>query len=113
MLLTILSSVSLLRTFEQKCLDYSHGSVASSDFMTLGTEACKCDFPCTRYQYDTILSSSLLGSYKIRDEIKSHEKSRDLLPRYQEAVEISAQVKMFPFYLESFGIVQIKNAKYS
>ena len=94
MLLNILSNTSLMLTFEQKCLDYSHTSVASSDFVTLGTGACKCDFPCTRYQYDTILSSSLLDSYKIRDEIKSHEKSRDLLPRYQEAVEISAQVKV-------------------
>ena len=102
MLLNIVSNVSLLRTFEQKCLDCSHASVASSDFVTLGTGACKCDFPCTRYHYDTILSSSLLDSYKIRDEIKSHEKSGDLLPRYQEAVEISAQVEVPPFCLKPF-----------
>ena len=64
--------------------------------MTLGADVCNCEVPCIRYQYDAILSSSLLDSYKIRDEIKVHEKSRELLPRYQEAVEISAQVKTFP-----------------
>ena len=58
-----------------------------------------CDVPCVRHQYDAILSSSLLDKYKIRDEIKSHEKARELLPRYQEAVEISAQVKCFEFIL--------------
>ena len=66
-----------------------------SDIVTLGTGVCKCDVPCVRHQYDAILSSSLLDKYKIRDEIKSHEKSRELLPRYQEAVEISAQVNTF------------------
>ena len=65
------------------------------DIVTLGTGACKCDVPCIQHQYDAVLSSSLLDSYKIRDEIKSHEKSRELLPRYQEAVDISAQVNIF------------------
>ena len=65
------------------------------DIVTLGTGACKCDVPCTQHLYDVILSYSLLDTYKIRDEIKSHEKSRDLLPRYKEAVEISAQVNVW------------------
>ena len=60
--------------------------------MTLGTGVCNCDVPCTRHHYDAILSSSLLDTFKIRDEIKSHKKSQDILPRYQEAVEVSAQV---------------------
>ena len=63
-----------------------------ADVVTLGSAACNCDIPCTHYQYETTLSSSLLDAIKIRDEIKSHEKSRELLPRYQEALEVSAQV---------------------
>ena len=85
-LLDELLEIGILFLSSQKCL------FSFSDLVTLGTGVCKCDVPCTRHQYDAILSSSLLDSYKIRDEIKSHEKSRELLPRYQEAVEISAQV---------------------
>ena len=69
------------------------------DIVTLGTGVCKCDVPCVRHRYDAVLSSSLVDSYKIRDQIKSHEKSRDLLSRYQEAVEISAQVNIFLIYI--------------
>ena len=76
------------------CIDYVCVCMFS-DIMTLGTGVCNCDVPCVRHQYDAILSSSLLDKYKIRDEIKSQEKSRGLLPRYQKAVAISAQVKMF------------------
>ena len=71
-----------------------------SDIVTLGTGICKCDVPCVRHQYDAILSSSLLDKYKIRDEIKSHEKSRNLQPQYQEAVEISAQVEMLGIHFD-------------
>ena len=63
-----------------------------TDRTTLGMASCKCDVPCTRYQYDVTLSSSLLDMYKIQYEVNYHEKSTDLLPRYQNALENSAQV---------------------
>ena len=65
-----------------------------TDLASLGAGVCNCDVPCTRHQYDASLSSSLLDTYKIQDDIQSHEKSRDLLPRYQGAIEISAQVHL-------------------
>ena len=60
---------------------------------TVGVDHCDCEVPCTKHQFDPTLSSSLLDAYKIRDDVISQLKSEELLPKYQEALEISAQVQ--------------------
>ena len=35
---------------------------------------------------------SLLDTYRIRDDIWSYEKSRELLPKYRDALDVAAQV---------------------
>ena len=66
--------------------------ISAIEEQTVGKDYCKCDVPCTKYQFDAILSSSLLDTYKIKADVTSQDKSTDLLPKYQEAIEISAQV---------------------
>ena len=61
---------------------------------TVGVDHCDCQVPCTKNQFDPTLSSSLLDAYKIKDDVISQLKSVELLPKYQEALEISAQVHL-------------------
>ena len=67
-------------------------SVYLTEEETVGKEYCDCDVPCTKHQFEAVLSSSLLNMYKIKADVTSQDKSTDLLPHYQEALEISAQV---------------------
>ena len=65
-------------------------------FVDQGVEtmkSCGCDVPCTRFIYDATISYSLLDTVSMKDEISSHEKSRDLLPKYRDALDVAAQVR--------------------
>ena len=68
----------------------------------MGVDHCDCQVPCTKHQFDPTLSSSLLDAYKIRDDVISQLKSVELLPKYQEALEISAQVHLRTLELFQF-----------
>ena len=67
-------------------------------FIDQGVETmklCGCDVPCTRFIYDVTISYSLLDKIRMKDEISSREKSRDLLPEHRDALGVSAQVSIF------------------
>ena len=57
-----------------------------------GTTACGCEVPCHIPSYDATISSSLLDTYKIKEDVISSSKAAEILPKHQEALEISAQV---------------------
>ena len=64
-------------------------------FVDQGAEtmkSCSCDVPCTRFIYDGTISYSLLDTIRLRNNILSYEKSGDLLPKYRDALDVSAQV---------------------
>ena len=66
-------------------------------FIDQGVEtmkSCGCDVPCTRFIYDATISYSLLDTIRMKDEIWSHEKSRELLPNYRDALDLSPQVRI-------------------
>ena len=63
-----------------------------SELPSLGIGTCGCSVPCTRNVYEATLSNSLLNMENIKFEILQHEKSGDLLPKHQEALNIAYQV---------------------
>ena len=62
-------------------------------------KSCGCDVPCTRYIYDATISYSLLDTVRLRDEISSYEKSRKLLPKHRDALDVSSQVNHFVLHI--------------
>ena len=67
-------------------------------FVDQGVEtmkSCGCDVPCTRFIYDATMSYSLLDTDRMRYDILSNEKARDLLPNHRNALDVSAQVSAF------------------
>ena len=63
-----------------------------SENQTLGSNVCKCGVPCQFNQYDAIISNSLLDTYKIKQEITHSERSKKLLPKHRDALEVSYHV---------------------
>ena len=62
------------------------------DTVTLGMGSCACDVPCTRIIYDATISSSLLDTRKLQTKIQNDRNAVQLLPLYQDALEVSYQV---------------------
>ena len=67
-------------------------SLSLSEKPPLGTKDCQCSIPCNRPIFEASLSSSLLDMYKIKHEIMNNPSFQYLLPKHQDALEISAQV---------------------
>ncbi len=66
-----------------------------TELPSLGVGNCDCSVPCTRNIYEATLSNSLLNMKNIKSEILQHEKSAELLPKHQEALNIAHQVIVY------------------